>query len=607
MSKQLTTYLCEKPSQASELASFLGLKASHKRRNHYIDSSKGIAVCHAVGHLFELAPPEFYEPKLAKSWRSAPLPIIPEKFEVQLKNEMKGVFSVIQGLLKKTALLVIATDADNEGELIARDIISHAKYKGELKRALYSSTDTKALQTAFSNLKPASETAFMAKEADIRRKLDWVTGMNGTMAFTNYLKDKKALSKGAFSVGRVISALGMIVNNRELEIKTFVKQKYYPVTAICQYNGHKFAAKLKVPVEFADAEGRCTNRQKAEALCSAIKGKKFRVTKSEKTVKNKGAELPYDLASLQIDADRFGIESDETLSLLQTLYDKPLSAVTYPRTDCRYLPEGMLEDAKPIISHLNKIDVIKSFSLNFDKAPKAFNNKKVAIHHGIIPSKKPVNTAKLTDKQLVIYLLISLRYAQQFMKPYSYESLSVEMQAGKLTLSLSGTRLLGKGWKKAMLEGDKKEDEDQTQELINIDVGAEPTVIDTLLEDKTTSPPSRLTSGKLIEAMEHPERFELDPEVKKVLAEGDGIGTPATRSDAIKRAFKKGLIVKHGRYSKPSKILSAHAGQLDYFTPGYSALLQRTLNAVAQGEVEERALFTQNENLVRRMVQKWTN
>ncbi len=607
MSKQLTTYLCEKPSQASELASFLGLKASHKRRNHYIDSSKGIAVCHAVGHLFELAPPEFYEPKLAKSWRSAPLPIIPEKFEVQLKDEMKGVFSVIQGLLKKTTLLVIATDADNEGELIARDIISHAKYKGQLKRALYSSTDTKALQTAFSNLKPASETAFMAKEADIRRKLDWVTGMNGTMAFTNYLKDKKALSKGAFSVGRVISALGMIVNNRELEIKNFVKQKYYPVTAICQYNGHKFAAKLKVPAEFADADGRCTNRQKAEALCGAIKGKKFRVTKSEKTVKNKGAELPYDLASLQIDADRFGIESDETLSLLQTLYDKPLSAVTYPRTDCRYLPEGMWEDAKPIINHLNKIDVIKTFSLNFDKAPKAFNNKKVAIHHGIIPSKKPVNTAKLTDKQLVIYLLISLRYAQQFMKPYSYESLSVEMQAGKLTLSLSGTRLLDKGWKKAMLEGGGKEDEDQTQELINIDIGAEPTVIDTLLEDKTTSPPSRLTSGKLIEAMEHPERFELDPEVKKVLAEGDGIGTPATRSDAIKKAFKKGLIVKHGRFAKPSKILSAHAGQLDYFTPGYTALLQRTLNAVAQGKVEERALFTQNENLVRRMVQKWTN
>ena len=604
MAKTLTTYLCEKPSQAADVAAFLGLKASLKRRNHYIDPVRGIAVCHAVGHLFELAPPEHYEPKLAKSWNSANLPVIPAKFEVTLKPEMKGVFSVIQGLLNKTDVLVIATDADNEGELIARDIIFHCKYKGQLKRALYSATDDKSLKAAFDNLQPASKTEFMAKEADIRRRLDWLIGMNCTMSFTQRLKSKNELKKGAFSVGRVITALGLIVYRREMEIQNFKPTKFYTVSAICVKGGERFNATLKMPAEYVDDNGRCLKRQTADAFAAAMKGQTFSVTQSEKQIKSVSAELPYDLAALQIDADSFGIDADETLSLLQGLYDKPLSAVTYPRTDCRFLPEGMIGDAKVIMNHLNKLDTFKKFELDFDKKAKCFNDKKVAIHHGIIPSKGGINPKKLTDKQLIIYMLIALRYVQQFMPAYRYESTKVELQRGKFLLTVSAKKVVDLGWKVAELKSEKEKPE---ANLIALDKGDQAKVIDVLVEDKVTQPPSRLSSGKLIEAMEHPERFETDPDIKKLLKDGDGIGTPATRSDGIKRAFQKGLIIKSGKVAKPSRTFTKYASDFELFNPGFTAILQRTFNAVSSGKLQERELFIQNENIVRQMVEKWAS
>ena len=606
MSKNLTTYLCEKPSQAADVAAFLGLKASHKRRNHYIDANRGIAVCHAVGHLFELAPPEYYEPKLAKSWRGSSLPVIPSRFELMLKPEMKGVISVIQGLLSKTSTLVIATDADNEGELIARDIIRHCKFGGEIKRALYSATDDKSLKAAFGALQAGDKTAFMAKEADIRRRLDWLIGMNCTMAFTNRLKAKNELKKGAFSVGRVITAIGLIVHRRELEIKSFTPTKHFSVTAVCESPSGKFSTTVEMPAEYIDENGRCVNRSTADTFAQMVKGKAFTVSEIEKTEKSKGAELPYDLASLQIDADKFGIEADETLSLLQTLYDKPISAVTYPRTDCRYLPDGMFSESKQVINHLNNIDKIKSLDFDFENKPRCFNDQKVAIHHGIIPSKNGINLKKLTDKQLIVYFLVALRYVQQFMKPYRYEVTKAVLQSGKVKLRLDENIPIDAGWKDALLTPDSKS-RNKKGSAISLKKGDQATVVDTVVEEKVTTPPPRLSSGKLIEAMENPHRFETDAEVKKLLKEGDGIGTPATRSDGIKRAFQKGLIVKSGKVSKPSKTFSKYADDFELFNPGFTAILQRTLNAVSRGSLSEKELFVQNENIIREMVNKWSS
>ena len=192
------------------------------------------------------------------------------------------------------------------------------------------------------------------------------------------------------------------------------------------------------------------------------------------------------------------------------------------------------------------------------------------------------------------------------MKPYRYEVTKAVLQSGKVKLRLDENIPIDAGWKDALLTPDSKS-RNKKGSAISLKKGDQATVVDTVVEEKVTTPPPRLSSGKLIEAMENPHRFETDAEVKKLLKEGDGIGTPATRSDGIKRAFQKGLIVKSGKVSKPSKTFSKYADDFELFNPGFTAILQRTLNAVSRGSLSEKELFVQNENIIREMVNKWSS
>ncbi|MAD89088.1 MAG: hypothetical protein CMK64_05245 [Pseudoalteromonas sp.] len=179
---KLKTILCEKPSQALAISKMFGLTRSDKQATHYYNESKGVCVLNAVGHLFELAEPHIYDPSLKNSWQISSLPVVPtslEAFKIQLKPEFKKHFADMKKRLNDTTTLLIATDPDDEGELIGRDIVEMSGYKGEVKRVLVSSTVQKDLEDGFANPRPIEETAICAVRADLRRKIDWLIGING--------------------------------------------------------------------------------------------------------------------------------------------------------------------------------------------------------------------------------------------------------------------------------------------------------------------------------------------------------------------------------------------------------------------------------------------
>lgn len=613
MTAKLQTILCEKPSQAADWAKFLKFSPSHKKRNHYIDTSRGIAIIHGVGHLFELAPPEHYVPELAKSWSLKHLPVFPAEFKVQLKADLKPVFDTIKSILAKTSLLLIATDADNEGELIARDIIEHAGYKGDVKRVLYSSTDKKALQKAYENPVPESKTRVMASEASLRRRLDWLVGMNGTMALSTMLRANGSMPKGAFPVGRVITAISLIVYFNELARRQFVEKTFYIVKAKCRTSkGQEFVATAQYQDKFLDPDiGRCTSLKVAHAYAEALKGKPAQVSAIKSEEKSKSPPLPHDLSSLQSAVDKFGIDADETLALLQSLYDAPVSAVTYPRTECRYLPEGMLDDVKLIVKHLNDLREVKKLDLDLTKKPAAFNDKKVEVHHGIIPTTQSAPLARLTEKQICVYLTIALRYVAQFMSDYKYLSQQLALTAGDIVLTAGSVKVLNDGWRQAerMLSTGSSEESDDVEDEPgqSIDVGQNDTVQIVGVEIVTdkTKKPSAFTTAKLIDEMKRPGRWCANKELSSILNDGDGIGTPATRSDVIKRALAKGLIVKKGRYLAPSKLFEDHAARFKNMDPGFTALMQREIKSGVESVAAEAAAIGKYQKYLSKVITEW--
>lgn len=601
---KLITYLCEKPSQAADVAKFLGLSPTDKRKNHFINEKLGIAVIHAVGHLFELEEPQVFVPELSKNWALSKLPVFPKNHQVVIKKGMEPLFNTIKGILKKSHTVVIATDADNEGELIARDIIAKTGFQGVVKRALYHATDDKSLRKAFDNLLDGKKTEKMALEADIRRRLDWIIGMNLTMAMTTVLKTNKELSKGAFPVGRVITAVGLIVYELEQRIKNFKPIKFYNVDAMCATeNGEKFKARLKVPAQYCDEDGRCISAKAATSFANQLKGKTLSVASVKSEEKRETPPLPHDLSSLQIAVDKFGIDADETLQLLQGLYDKPNSVVTYPRTDCRYLPTGMLGDVKATIKHLNNLSEIKRLDFDMDRVPKSFNDKKVEIHHGIIPTLRAATLSRLTEKQLVVYLSIAIRFVMQFMNDYRYFSQQVVVQLGGVSLEAKAIQIIDRGWRSANVfeGGDKVTSGDE----ISVAEGDQVKVIDATVIDGITKAPSRLSTAKLVAAMEKPARYVTDEKIKALLKEGDGIGTPATRSDVIKRALMKNIIMKKGKFVAPAKLFEKHAGKFIKMNPGFTALMQKQFKRVVADEITQEAFFSSNEVFVKRMIEEW--
>ena len=601
-------YLCEKPSQGASVAKFLGMTAVHKSKQGYFQKDD-VAVTWAVGHIFEMNPPEHYEQKLKDGWKLELLPVVPEgKFDYTIKDKQKRQYKVIKSLLKKATVVIIATDPDPEGERISRTILKYAGYKGSLLRVLYSSTDNTALTKAFANPVDAKETEWMNSVSRARAESDWLVGMNITMALSLLEKRvSKQKFKGAFRCGRVKTPLCMLVLKRDEAINNFVPVEHYSVEVKVKTKcGALVDVAWQVPSNFLDANKRLCKKSVANQLVDLLKKKSaMTVVSTNKKEKSQGAPLPYSQTSLQVACDKFGIDAKETLDACQSLYSQPLSNQSYPRTDIQYLPTGQHGDAKSIIEQLMKVKEFVSYSslLDASRKSRAWNDKKVDVHHGIIPTEKSVNFQGFTEKQKIVFTLVAKRYLSQFATNYRYEHTEIQLSVGNAIFKATCNIPLELGWK--AIEKEIEEGE-VTATLPSVSEGDVLDIVDAKIVTKTTKPPVRYTTSTLAEAAANIAKECDDPEVKKMLSEADGIGTGATRATMIDDCVRSGLLILKGKKLQASSRFIAMEPYIPHELkdPATSALWERAFNGIKVGKMEVSQFVVMQSNYVRKCIEK---
>ena len=533
--------LAEKPSVGRDIARVIGCRTSG---DGCLIGEKYI-VTWAVGHLVTLSEPDEMDEKY-KKWSFATLPILPEKIPLKVISATKTQFSKVKKLIndKETDSLICATDAGREGELIFRYIYEMAGCKKPFDRLWISSMTDEAIREGFSAIRPGSDYDGLYESARCRSKADWLVGMNASRAFT--LKYDALLS-----VGRVQTPTLAILVKRRKEIENFKPEGYCTLTAdFGDYRGIWFS-------ENNDPDTHIKTKEEAEAAAADVKGKTGRVISAETTRKRDLPPQLYDLTSLQRDANRMlGFTADKTLKTAQSLYETH-KALTYPRTDSRYLPPDMI----PRVVQTMKLlpDVYKPYvagALPEGKLPvskRTIDASKVSDHHAILPTAKKADLSKFSPDERNLYDMVARRMLAAFYPAYEYDATKVITAVDSHTFRTNGRVTVNNGWhdvppleKPPKPKKSTKADEEEEGPLPNLQEGDTREVRKTQVKEDQTKPPAPHTDASLLSAMETAGK-DLDDEELVRQMKGSGIGTPATRAAIIERLIKVGYAARRGK------------------------------------------------------------
>ena len=527
MSKKLI--VAEKPSVARDIARVLGVKG----RGEGCLVGEDYVVTWAVGHLVSLCEPGETDARWVK-WRMEDLPMLPERIPLKVLPGTKDQFAVVRGWMLDKAIdsLICATDSAREGELIFRYIYQKAGCRKPVERLWISSMTDAAIRQGFAELKPAAYYDSLYESARCRSEADWLVGMNASRAFS--------LAYDAhLSVGRVQTPTLNLIVKRDLEIENFVPEDYWEIRAdFGDYEGIWVDPKTK--------KTRCMDREKAEAIRTAVIGKIGTVAESKRTRKRVPPPQLYDLTSLQREANKkLGYSADKTLKLAQSLYETH-KLITYPRTDSRYLPDDM----KPkIAATLKKLPpayqaFVEAPELNWQLKDKRFyDNAKISDHHAIVPTEKTANSRSLTREEALLFDMIARRLIAAHYPHYEYEAARVVTKVGEHAFKSNGAMPLKEGWR-ALYRGDKGDDGEPP--LPALAVGDTRTVEKAAVKTCKTEPPPSHTDASLLSLMENAGR-DIEDEALREQMKSSGLGTPATRAATIERLIEVGYAKRKGK------------------------------------------------------------
>ena len=631
--------ITEKPSVAMEFAKALKLK--NNRKDGYIESD-GWIITWCVGHLVTMSYPEVYDEKL-KFWRLDTLPFIPTDWKYEIIPNVQKQFNIVQKLLQREDVEEIynAGDSGREGEYIQRLVYMMAKPnpKAQIKRVWIDSQTEEEINRGIREAKSQSEYDSLADSAFLRAKEDYLIGINFsrllTIIYGRRVASKIKEDKVSISVGRVMTCvLGMIVA-REREIRNFIKTKYYKIIGEFENDNNSFKAEWKVNEKSAFFEspkiynesGFKTEKD-AKEFVRNLEGKKAIVTELKKSKQKENAPLLFNLAEIQNECTKkFKIKPDETLDIIQNLYEKKL--VTYPRTDARVLSTAV---AKEISKNLNglvkgykdsevqellKKMVTEKYSTNLTKT-KYVNDSKITDHYAIIPTGQGFeNYDKLPELQKKIYNVIVKRFIAIFYPPAEFNKVNVTINVENETFIASGKVCIKQGYlevlknqtKKANNEQDvKKESNEETENNLdafkNLKKGQELLVKNYELKEAETSPPSRYNSGSLILAMENAGKLIEDEELREQI-KGAGIGTSATRGEIIKKLEKIKYIDINTKTQivTPTKKGEAIYDVINYsmpdmLNPKLTASWEKGLDMVSKKEIKPEEFMTKLVNYI---------
>jgi DNA topoisomerase-3 len=608
-----TLLVAEKPSVGQDLARVL--PGPFKKQEGFLEGPEHV-VTWAVGHLVQLAEPEAYDAKY-KSWRMADLPIVPERFKLEVRDERsRKQMSVVSKQLGREDVseVVNACDAGREGELIFAYLYEKAKAKKPVKRLWLSSMTNAAMKSALASLRPAEEFESLEQAARSRSEADWIVGMNATRAATIRLRSS---FDGAVSLGRVQTPTLAIVARREEEIRAFKPEPYWLVDATFVadalpgeggervYVGH-FQAPAGGRAGPGSTKGpRIGTEEEAQAIVAACEGRPGTVTKLEKKEQREKAPMLYDLTTLQREANnRFGFTAKRTLAAAQRLYEEH-KALTYPRTNSRYLTSDMVEEIKPIAELVGSHGEYRKgaeYVVGLDVLPLArvVNDEKVSDHHAIIPTRSEHNLEKMGSDDRRIYDMAVRRFAAVFENTRvetTVAAAEADADAAAHVFRTRGRLLIVPGWrgvydeisaeaKAAEAEVRGEEDEEAEQQLPRLLADEQVLTRNLVSMRKETKPPRRYSDASLLGAMETAGKLVDDDELREAMKDS-GIGTPATRAAIIERLITVGYVERDGRALVATekglnviRLLNEHA----LTSPGLTGSWEQRLGKIERGE-----------------------
>lgn len=530
--------ITEKPSVAKDIAQILGADV---RRDGYFEGGD-YKVTWTFGHLCTLKEPGDYEERW-KRWALGVLPMIPARFGIKVIPD-KGIekqFHVIESLISEADEVINCGDAGQEGELIQRWVMQKASVNCPVKRLWISSLTDESIREGFARLQPESDFDNLYHAGLSRAIGDWILGMNATRLYSL----KYSSPGNVLSIGRVQTPTLALIVQRHFEIENFKPEDYWELKTL--YRGALFNA----------TSGRFKSPEEAETTLEAIKAYPMIIKDVQK---KKGREAPprlFDLTSLQVECNKkWGWTADETLRLIQSLYEKKVT--TYPRVDTTYLSEDIYPKIPGILRNMTPYTALTSAILadKLPKSKKVFDNTKVTDHHAIIPTGQSPSVLVGNERQL--YHLIALRFIAAFYPDCKFLSTTVLGEVDKTGFKATGKVIEDAGWRivydNTQSNDDTKDDENSDDRILPDFTVGESGPHEPSLQKRTTQPPKYYTEGTLLRAMESAGKTVEDEELREAMKE-NGIGRPSTRAAIIETLFKRKYI-----YRNRKSIMASQAG-----------------------------------------------
>lgn len=594
--------IAEKPSVAKEIADVLGAKL---KKNGYIEGN-GYQVTWTFGHLCTLKEPHDYDPRW-RIWALSTLPMMPPRFGIKLiENETyKAQFQVIEQLMQNADMIVNCGDAGQEGELIQRWVMQKARAKCPVKRLWISSLTEEAIREGFNHLEDSSKFQHLYEAGLCRAIGDWLLGMNATRLYSlkyggGYSRDRKVLS-----IGRVQTPTLALIVNRQNEIDNFKPEPYWELKTLYR------------DTLFSSTKGKFKLKEDGEKLLEMVKGSDFVITDIAEKKGKEFAPRLFDLTSLQVECNkRFGFSADETLKLIQSLYEKKVT--TYPRVDTTFLSDDIYpkvpKTLEGLVAYKEFTDPLRGKKL--PKSKRVFDNSKVTDHHAIIPTGVPATN--LSQQEMMVYDLVTRRFIAEFYPDCEISTTTVLGKVADIEFKASGKQILKPGWRTVEqrpqpgigAQPQSAQTDGQPQDE-NASDGAELKIMPNFvkgesgphtpsLKETWTTPPKPYTEATLLRAMETAGKFVDNEELRDALKE-NGIGRPSTRAAIIETLFKRGYIRRERKSLFPTDtgrelISTIHEDLLK--SAELTGIWERKLRQIERGDYSAQAFIDELKTMV---------
>ena len=578
--------IAEKPSVAREIAQVIG--ANEKKVGYY--EGNGYQVSWTFGHFCTLKEPHEYNPSW-KPWNLSYLPILPPAYEIKLiKNKgVKEQFEIIKYLVQNCDSVINCGDAGQEGELIQRWVLEHAGNTKPIQRLWISSLTNEAIKDGFSKLKDGAEFDRLYHAGKSRAIGDWVLGFNATRLYTlRYGNGKQVLS-----IGRVQTPTLAMIVSRQKEIENFKPSPFWVLQT--EYKNTLFNAEA----------GKFENVEKAKEQLAMISQSEFEIVSNET---KKGKESPlklFDLTSLQVSCNnRFNLSAEETLKIIQSLYEKKLCS--YPRVDTTFLPTDVYPKIEGILKGLKVYNSITEPLIGkpIRKSKKVFNDKKVTDHHAIIPTGQNPSSG-LSYNEKMVYDLITKRFIAAFYPDCSVSNTTVKGQSNTVLFKTSGKQILDLGWRIVYSKDSSNSGDNIMPDFIEGEKGPHKPN----LEEKSTKAPSWHSEASLLRAMETAGKQVDDEEMRDLMKE-NGIGRPSTRAAVIETLFRRKYIVKQKKklVATPMGVQLIDTIQNELLkSPKLTGQWEKKLRDIEQGKYNAQVFLKEMETLVTTVVKEVKN